>query len=153
GGGRHPDLRAVRPQGPARGDPAQLRRLPPARPDRHRPRPGQHDHLLAVPGHQLGHRRHLGRRRRRHGRPQLITRPARARSTAGWERPAQRPWEDPMAHVAWDSVSRDDVVRAVAEYDRLGPQGFFAAHGFGPTTTYDLIWDEHRYPPKAILGT
>jgi hypothetical protein len=58
-----------------------------------------------------------------------------------------------MAHVAWDSVTRDDVVRAVAEYDRLGPQGFFAAHGFGPTTTYDLIWDEHRYPPKAILGT
>jgi len=58
-----------------------------------------------------------------------------------------------MAHVVWDRVTRDDVVRAVAEYDRLGPQGFFAAHGFGPTTTYDLIWDEHRYPPKAILGT
>jgi hypothetical protein len=58
-----------------------------------------------------------------------------------------------MAHVAWDRVTRGDVVRSVAEYDRLGPQGFFAAHGFGPTTTYDLIWDERRYPPKAILGT
>ena len=36
---------------------------------------------------------------------------------------------------------------------RLGPEQFFAAHGFGPTTTYDLIRDERRYPPKAILGT
>jgi hypothetical protein len=26
-------------------------------------------------------------------------------------------------------------------------------HGFAPTTTYDLVWDECRYPPKAILGT
>ena len=25
--------------------------------------------------------------------------------------------------------------------------------GFAPTTTYDLLWDERRYPPKAILGT
>jgi hypothetical protein len=27
------------------------------------------------------------------------------------------------------------------------------AHGFAPTTAYDLVWDERRYPPKAILGT
>ena len=39
------------------------------------------------------------------------------------------------------------------DYDRLGPEAFFAEHGFGPTTTYDLVWDERRYPPKAILGT
>jgi hypothetical protein len=58
-----------------------------------------------------------------------------------------------MAHVAWDPVTRDDVLRAIEEYDRLGPEQFYAAHGFGPTTTYDLIWDEHPYPPKAILGT
>jgi len=55
--------------------------------------------------------------------------------------------------IAWDNVSRDDVLRAIQEYDRLGPDGFFAEHGFGPTTTYDLVWDERRYPPKAILGT
>ena len=55
--------------------------------------------------------------------------------------------------VAWDRVSDDDVLRAIQEYDRLGPAGVFAAHGFGPTTTYDLIQDERRYPPKAILGT
>jgi hypothetical protein len=55
--------------------------------------------------------------------------------------------------VAWDHVSRDDVVRAIKEYDRLGPKDFFSAHGFAPTTTYDLVWEERLYPPKAILGT
>ena len=52
----------------------------------------------------------------------------------------------------WDQVNRDDVSRAMQEYDRLGPEAFFSVHGFGPTTTYDLVWDERRYPPKAILG-
>jgi hypothetical protein len=55
--------------------------------------------------------------------------------------------------VVWDHVARDDVLRAIKEYDRLGPQAFFSAHGFAPTTTYELVWDERRYPPKAILGT
>ena len=55
--------------------------------------------------------------------------------------------------VVWDPVTRDDVVRAIREYDRLGSAAFFSAHGFAPTTTYDLVWDERRYPPKAILGT
>jgi hypothetical protein len=55
--------------------------------------------------------------------------------------------------VAWDRVSGNDVVRAIREYDRLGPQAFFDEHGFAPTITYDLVWEESRYPPKAILGT
>jgi hypothetical protein len=54
--------------------------------------------------------------------------------------------------VVWDPVTRDHVVRALEEYDRLGPEGFFSAHGFAPTTTYELVWDERHYPPKAILG-
>jgi hypothetical protein len=58
-----------------------------------------------------------------------------------------------MAHVVWDRVTRDDVVRAIQEYDQLGPEGFFSEHGFGPATTYDLVSGERRYPPKAILGT
>jgi NAD(P)-dependent dehydrogenase (short-subunit alcohol dehydrogenase family) len=84
------------PQGQARRDPAQLRQLPSARPGRHRPRPGQHHHVPALPGHQLGHRRHLECRRRRHGRTQLKSpaspcagpttrRTGRAPSTAGPE--------------------------------------------------------------------
>jgi hypothetical protein len=55
--------------------------------------------------------------------------------------------------VTWGQVTREDVLRAIQEYDRLGPVGFFSAYGFGPTTTYDLVRDERRYPPKAILGT
>ena len=55
--------------------------------------------------------------------------------------------------VVWDPVTRDHVVRALQQYDQLGPEKFFAAHGFAPTTTYDLVWDQRRYPPKAILGT
>ena len=59
-----------------------------------------------------------------------------------------------MAHsLSWDRVTHAHVILAVQEYDRLGPEAFFAAHGFAPTTTYDLVWDGRRYPPKAILGT
>jgi hypothetical protein len=50
-------------------------------------------------------------------------------------------------------VTRDDVVRAIQEYDRVGPERFFSEHGFGPSRTYELVWDERRYPHKAILGT
>jgi len=50
-------------------------------------------------------------------------------------------------------MTRQYVVRAIAEYDRLGLEGSFSAHGFGPTMTYDLVWGGHYYPPKAILGT
>ena len=49
-------------------------------------------------------------------------------------------------------VARDDVMRAIEEYDRLGPQRFFSEHGFGPSRSYELVWDERRYPHKAILG-
>jgi hypothetical protein len=54
--------------------------------------------------------------------------------------------------VAWDRVTRRDVLRAIHEYDRLGPERFFSEHGFAPTTTYELVWEERRYPPKAVLG-
>ena len=59
-----------------------------------------------------------------------------------------------MSHSPdWDEVSRDDVMRAIQEYDRLGPDRFFAQHGFAPTTTYELVLDDRSYPPKALLGT
>ena len=58
-----------------------------------------------------------------------------------------------MTVVTWERVTSADVVHAIQEYDRLGPAAFFSAHGFAPTTAYELVWDERRYPPKAILGT
>jgi hypothetical protein len=55
--------------------------------------------------------------------------------------------------VIWDGVTRSHVLRAIQDYDRLGPEKFFSEYGFGRATTYDLVWNESRYPPKAILGT
>lgn len=55
--------------------------------------------------------------------------------------------------VTWNQVTRAHVSRAMKEYDRLGAEAFFSKHGFAPTTTYDLVSDRRRYPPKAILGT
>jgi len=50
-------------------------------------------------------------------------------------------------------VSHDDVVRAIKDYDRLGSERFFSEHGFGPSRSYELVWEKRRYPHKAILGT
>jgi hypothetical protein len=55
--------------------------------------------------------------------------------------------------VKWDRVTRDHVLRAMHEYDRLRPDQFFSEHGFAPTTTYELVRNKRRYPPKAVLGT
>jgi hypothetical protein len=55
--------------------------------------------------------------------------------------------------VAWRDVTRDDVLRAIKEYNRLGPERFFSEHGFGRSRSYELVWEERGYPHKAILGT
>ncbi len=55
--------------------------------------------------------------------------------------------------LAWDRVTHADVLRALREYAGRGPARFFAEHGFAAATTYELVWDGHTYPPKAILGT
>lgn len=58
-----------------------------------------------------------------------------------------------MTHpIDWTPVTADHVVAALAEYDSLGADEFFAEHGFAPTLTYDLIRSGRPYPPKAILG-
>ncbi len=59
---------------------------------------------------------------------------------------------DVLARLRAD-VTRDDVLRAIQEYDRLGPEQFFAEHGFGRSRSYELVWEQSRYPHKAILGT
>ena len=51
--------------------------------------------------------------------------------------------------VTWDRVTRAEVVRAIEEYDRLGPERFFAEHGFAPTTTYELAWEERLLPAQG----
>jgi hypothetical protein len=55
--------------------------------------------------------------------------------------------------IAWNDVTRADVLKAIKEYDRLGPDAFFSKHGYSYATTYELVSDGRTYPPKAILGT
>jgi hypothetical protein len=45
-----------------------------------------------------------------------------------------------------DSIAREDVEQAIIDFDRG------VEHDFGPSTTYDLLFQGRRYPPKAILG-
>jgi len=59
---------------------------------------------------------------------------------------------DALARLRAD-VTHGDVLRAIKEYDRLGPDRFFSEHGFGPSRSYELVWDQRHYPHKAILGT
>jgi hypothetical protein len=54
--------------------------------------------------------------------------------------------------ITWDQMTRAEVLQAIKEYDRLGPEAFFSKHGFAPTTTYDLVWDKRRYPAQGNLG-
>jgi hypothetical protein len=55
--------------------------------------------------------------------------------------------------VAWKPVGREDVVRALTEYDRLGPAEFFSAHGFGPTTTCGARHPRLHRPAQACRRT
>jgi hypothetical protein len=48
-------------------------------------------------------------------------------------------------------VSRDDLLRAVKEYDRLGQERFFAEHGFGPSRSYEL-WGQTHVTPQSHVG-
>ena len=43
-------------------------------------------------------------------------------------------------------ITREDVEKAIREFEAG------AEHGFGPSTFYDLLYEDQRYPPKAILG-
>jgi hypothetical protein len=55
--------------------------------------------------------------------------------------------------ATWNRVFRRHILCAIKEYEALGPERFFAKHGFGPATTYELVWKKRSYSPKAILGS
>lgn len=48
--------------------------------------------------------------------------------------------------------TRESVLRAVAEYDRLGRRRFLEENGFGEATRYLLRVDGKVYDSKAIVG-
>jgi hypothetical protein len=54
--------------------------------------------------------------------------------------------------MALGDVTRNGVLEAVAEFDRLGREAFLRKYGFGPATTYSLVINDRHYDPKAIVG-
>jgi MoxR-like ATPase len=51
-----------------------------------------------------------------------------------------------------DLTSREAVLEAIAEFDRLGRETFLAKHGFGPARDFHLVHEGTSYPSKAIAG-
>ena len=51
-----------------------------------------------------------------------------------------------------DLTSRQAVLDAMAEFDRLGRDAFLDKYGFGRARDYFLVVDGRRYDSKAIVG-
>lgn len=45
-------------------------------------------------------------------------------------------------------LTQEDILAAAKEFDSLGGN----IDSFEPSSTYDLVIEEHRYPPKAVFG-
>lgn len=51
-----------------------------------------------------------------------------------------------------DSITCSDILKAIAEYDRLGADGVATQWGYRAARLYWLVWKQQRYPSKAIVG-
>lgn len=51
-----------------------------------------------------------------------------------------------------DLTSRDAVLQAMVEFDRLGRTDFISKYGFRPARSYFVIHDGRSYDSKAIVG-
>lgn len=51
-----------------------------------------------------------------------------------------------------DITSRQAVLDAVAEYDRLGQVEFLKRYGFGRAREFYLVVNDRQYDSKAIVG-
>jgi hypothetical protein len=49
-------------------------------------------------------------------------------------------------------LTRDNVLKAIAEFDRLGREEFLRRHGFGQSRSYLLRYEGRLYDSKAIVG-
>lgn len=47
-------------------------------------------------------------------------------------------------------VTRDDVIAAIDECDRLGRRAFLGKYGFGPARRYYIVYNGSYYDSKAI---
>ena len=51
-----------------------------------------------------------------------------------------------------DLTSREAVIEALEEFDRLGREAFLQKYGFGEGRSYFVVWNGNRYDSKAIAG-
>ncbi|MCY9786685.1 HNH endonuclease [Nocardiopsis sp. EMB25] len=49
-------------------------------------------------------------------------------------------------------ITRDAVLKAIAEYDELGQDVFLDTYGFEPARSYKLLHEDREYDSKAICG-
>lgn len=54
--------------------------------------------------------------------------------------------------MALQNITREAVLAAIGEYDRLGRPGFLSKYGFGQAREYLLVHDGKAYDSKAIVG-
>lgn len=51
-----------------------------------------------------------------------------------------------------DAIRREHVVKAIEEYDDLGPEEFLSRYGFTTARDYTLTYEGRSYDSKAIVG-
>ena len=51
-----------------------------------------------------------------------------------------------------DLTSREAVIAAVQEFDKIGEEAFLSKYGYGPARRFFLILGGKLYPSKAIVG-
>ena len=49
--------------------------------------------------------------------------------------------------MMFDKVSKDHIIQGIKDFEEKG-----YPKGFGPSSTYDLIFEGKRYPPKAVMA-
>jgi 5-methylcytosine-specific restriction protein A len=57
-----------------------------------------------------------------------------------------------LLNMALNDITRDAVLQAIVEYDRLGQEGFLELYGFDRARQYLLVHDGKSYDSKAIVG-
>src|SRR4051812_3867923 len=55
-------------------------------------------------------------------------------------------------NMADEEINREDVLKAVAEFDEIGREAFLEKYGFHEATKHYLVVNGRRYDSKAILG-
>ena len=54
--------------------------------------------------------------------------------------------------ATFTSVTRENILQAIAEYDSRGADDFLGVYGYVPSDGYELVHEGRSYDPKAILG-